>query len=74
MISLAFGIDESEFGAEALLLARAVITDWRIAKVSGCPSRRGESCFLLTSRGNVGHRASTNVDYGSRADSTWSCD
>ena len=33
MISLAFGIDESEFGAEALLLARAVITDWRIAKV-----------------------------------------
>jgi len=32
MISLAFGIDESEFGAEALLLARAVITDWRIAK------------------------------------------
>jgi hypothetical protein len=33
MISLAFGIDKSEFGAEALLLARAVITDWRIAKV-----------------------------------------
>jgi hypothetical protein len=33
MISLAFGIDESEFGAEALLLARAVKTDWRIAKV-----------------------------------------
>ena len=33
IISLAFGIDESEFGAEALLLARAVITDWRIAKV-----------------------------------------
>ena len=41
MISLAFGIDESEFGAEALLLARAVITDWRIAKVSGCPSPEG---------------------------------
>jgi hypothetical protein len=33
MISLAFGIGESEFGAEALLLARAVITYWRIAKV-----------------------------------------
>ena len=52
MINLAFGIDESEFGAEALLLARAVITDWRIAKASGCHSRRGESCcFLLKFEG-----------------------
>ena len=52
MISLAFGIDESEFGAEALLLARAVITDWRIAKVTRLSQPpRGELFLLLTFEG-----------------------
>ena len=56
MISLAFGIDETEFGAEALLLARAVITDWRIAKVIRLSQPpRGE---LLISRGRGTRSAS----------------
>jgi hypothetical protein len=52
MISLAFRIDESEFGAEALLLARAVITDWRIAKVIRLfQPPRENCCFLLKFEG-----------------------
>ena len=34
MISLTFGIDESEFGAQALLLARGVMAEWCMAKVT----------------------------------------
>jgi hypothetical protein len=54
MISLAFGIDESEFGAEALLLARAVITDWRIAKVIRLSQPpRGELFLPIDIRGEM---------------------
>jgi hypothetical protein len=54
MISLAFGIDESEFGAEALLLARAVITDWRIAKVIRLSQPpRGELLLPIEIRGEM---------------------
>ena len=54
MISLAFGIDESEFGAEALLLARAVITEWRIAKVIRLSQPpRGELLLPIEIRGEM---------------------
>src|SRR2546422_6109761 len=54
MISLAFGIDESEFGVEALLLARAVITDWRIAKVIRLSQPpRGELFLPIDIRGQM---------------------
>ena len=41
MVSLAFGIDESEFGAEALLLAPPSCGTWRIAKVIRLSQPRG---------------------------------
>jgi hypothetical protein len=53
MISLAFGIDESEFGAEALLLARAVITDWRIAKVIRLSQPPRGELFPIDIRGEM---------------------
>jgi hypothetical protein len=54
MISLAFGIDESELDAEALSLARAVITDWRIAKVIRLSQPpRGELFLPIDIRGEM---------------------
>ena len=73
MISLAFGIDESEFGAEALLLARAVITDWRIAKVIRLSQPpRGELLLPIEIRGEMSVTGLDKCDHGSRVDSTWS--
>ena len=44
--------NESKFGAEALLLARAVMTDWRIAKVIRLPQPpRGELFLPIDIRG-----------------------
>ena len=45
-MSLAFGIDESEFRTEALLLVRAIITAWRISRVTRLSQPSREQPFL----------------------------